>query len=596
MITDLRSKFASLPRGTTAEGPDAAMLLPLATPEQDLPYGVLILGLAPDHALEESYAIFCELAAAQIVTAIRNSQSHKVERRRADLELERKRLESFVTKAPSAIAVMRGENLIYEIANEQYLQLVGKVDIIGKPAREILPELNWDNLESVFRTGEPFRAVESRGLFARGESEQLEECFFNWVGEPTHGPKGKIDGVVIFAIEVTEQVVARQHLEAARGTEMMLRQVAESASRAKDDFMAMLGHELRNPLAPILTALDLMRLRGMGNERERDVIERQVNHLVRLVDDMLDISRITSGKVELKKERVELAEIVAKAIELASPLIEQRRHHLSVNVPALGLVVRVDPARLAQVISNLLTNSAKYSDRGCQISLLGERVDDQVVLHVRDTGIGIAPAVLPTIFDLFTQERQSLDRSRGGLGLGLAIVRSLVRAHGGEVEARSEGAGHGSEFIVRLPALETHVRAGATTTMNVVRSLVATHPRRVLVVDDNEDAAEMLGDSLEAIGHIIRVAHDGAAALRLVEEFVPEVALLDIGLPAMDGYELAKRLQDHPELKQLRLVAITGYGQDSDRTQSKAAGFAAHMVKPINVDRVHALIEELMSS
>ncbi|MFO7179275.1 MAG: ATP-binding protein [Pseudomonadota bacterium] len=369
-----------------------------------------------------------------------------------------------------------------------------------------------------------------------------------------------------------------------------LRNAAESAQRAKDEFLAMLGHELRNPLAPILTALHLMRMRG-GNalERERNVIERQAQHLVRLVDDLLDISRVTRGKIELKKRPLELSEPTARAIERVSPLFEQRSHVLTVEVPTSGLLVNADPERLTQVIANLLTNAAKYTENGGRITVIGERRGDEVVLSVRDTGIGIEPLVLPRVFDVFTQGRQGLDRGKGGLGLGLAIVRSLVELHGGTVAARSAGPGQGSEFTVRLPGADLAESAPDSQTPQP-SAPAPFAPRRVLVVDDNEDAAETLKQSLEAAGHSVIVAHDGAAALRIVAEFSPDVAVLDIGLPVMDGYELARKLREHPSFRALPLIALTGYGSEADRSLAKAAGFSAHLVKPIAVDRLEALV------
>ena len=370
-----------------------------------------------------------------------------------------------------------------------------------------------------------------------------------------------------------------------------LRRAAESANRAKDEFLAMLGHELRNPLSPIVTALQLMKLQGPeGSDRARAVIERQVTHLTRLVDDLLDVSRIARGKVELKPDLVEMSEIVAKAIEMASPLLEQRNHQLAVQVPRRGLLVDADITRLSQVISNLLTNAAKYTPAGGQITIRGEAIDDEVILHVRDTGMGITREVLPHIFDLFVQERQAIDRAQGGLGIGLTIVRNLVERHGGTVQARSEGTGRGSEFTIRLPratwaepsesipsGLEIERRAGAK----------AGAPR-VLIVDDNEDGAEMLSIILAQKGYDTRVAHDAPSALAIAQAFKPATAFIDIGLPVMDGYELAERLRAIPALHGMRLIALTGYGQESDRRRGREAGFDEHLVKPVDISAVEA--------
>ena len=381
----------------------------------------------------------------------------------------------------------------------------------------------------------------------------------------------------------------------ARTQMIALRQAAESANRAKDEFLAMLGHELRNPLSPILTALELMKLRGESSSAlERTIIEHQVNHLTRLVDDLLDVSRIARGKVELKYELVEVWEVVSKAIEMASPLLEQRRHKLTVNVPKCDLRIHGDTTRLRQVVSNLLTNAAKYTPPGGDIFIGAEAQGNEIILRVRDTGIGISCEVMPRIFDLFVQERQASDRSLGGLGIGLSIVRSLIARHGGSVTAHSEGAGKGSEFIVRLPAEgNVHESTDLISVPPQVRSLStppAERAARILVVDDNEDGARLMATALNARGYDARVAHDAPTALRLAQDFSPDTALLDIGLPVMDGYELAARLRELPGLSGLRLIAITGYGQESDRRKAMAAGFHHHLVKPADMVSIEAAL------
>jgi PAS domain S-box-containing protein len=376
--------------------------------------------------------------------------------------------------------------------------------------------------------------------------------------------------------------------------ERAARAEAERASRAKDEFLAMLGHELRNPLAPIVTALQLMRQRGVPEiERELTVVERQSQHLIRLVDDLLDISRIARGKVELKTERIELAALIAKALEMVRPLVERSRHAIELDVPLDGLLVDGEPARLIQVISNLLTNAAKYTDPSGRIHVVARRVEADVELIVRDNGIGIAPEMLPHVFDMFVQERQGIERSQGGLGLGLSIVQNLVRLHGGSVRAHSDGRGRGSELTLRLPAAGPAApgleRAGAGDPGAAPRR---DRGRRVLIVDDNEDAAGLLADLLEAMGHTTRVAHDGPTALRIVESFVPHLAVLDIGLPIMDGYELARRLREQVR-GGVRLVALTGYGQDADRRRAAEASFDDHLVKPVTAEHLERLLREL---
>jgi len=367
---------------------------------------------------------------------------------------------------------------------------------------------------------------------------------------------------------------------------------AFEADRRKDEFLAMLGHELRNPLAPIVTALQLMRLRSDEvARRERSIIERQVGHLSRLVDDLLDVSRITQGKIELQRQQTDLVDVIAKAVEIASPLLEQRSHKLSLQIPASGLIVDGDPVRLAQIVANLLTNAAKYTENGGQVTLSARRDGAEIVLRVRDNGTGIEPELLTRIFDLFTQGKRSLDRSQGGLGLGLTLVKSLAALHGGRVSASSAGPGKGSEFTVVLPALAAAEKAPAHSPRPTVVPRSRGQARRVLVVDDNVDAAELLGEALRHRGHEVEIAFDGPGALALLDRFRPDVGLLDIGLPVMDGYELAARLRKDPALAGIRLVAITGYGQAADRSRSTAAGFDEHLVKPIDLDRIVQLVE-----
>jgi PAS domain S-box-containing protein len=372
------------------------------------------------------------------------------------------------------------------------------------------------------------------------------------------------------------------------------RQRSEAANRAKDEFLAVLGHELRNPLAPIRTALDLMRLRQPDAlVRERETLERQVQHLVRLVDDLLDVSRITRGRIELSRAPVEVAAVVAHAIEMASPLLERRGHRLSCDVAARGLVVEGDEDRLAQIVANLLTNAARYTDPGGSIEIRAEVRDAQLAISVRDSGIGIAPDVLPRIFELFVQGERRIDHAEGGLGIGLAIARSLAEAHGGRVEAASDGLGKGSVFTLCLPrATATAARQAAAPERPRAADLDAPGPR-VLIVDDNHDAAEMLAEALEARGFRTCVAFDAPQALDRAAQFRPHVALLDIGLPVMDGYELARRMREVPELRAVKLVAVTGYGQASDRDRSTQAGFAAHLVKPVALGEVSDLVGSL---
>jgi PAS domain S-box-containing protein len=387
---------------------------------------------------------------------------------------------------------------------------------------------------------------------------------------------------------------ARLYADAQRA-----RELAEQASRSKDEFLAMLGHELRNPLAPILTALQLMKLRqATVFEKERAIIERQVRHVVTLVDDLLDISRITRGKIEIARERVDLADTLGKALELAGPILEERQHQVSVAVPR-GLIVQGDPVRLAQVLTNLLTNSAKYTNPRGHIEVTATRLSDgpgpgEILLTVRDNGVGIEADLLPRVFHLFVQGQQALDRSKGGLGLGLAIVRTVVELHGGRVSAHSEGLGKGSEFRVTFPALGAAAQPAVAAGVNGGVLAAAPGAARVLVVDDNPDALELLTEVLRLKGHEVHGALDAASALQLAAGRPPDVALLDIGLPVIDGYELARRLRAMPGMEALKLAALTGYGQPNDKERARAAGFDEHLVKPISLEQVEAVLERLL--
>jgi PAS domain S-box-containing protein len=381
-------------------------------------------------------------------------------------------------------------------------------------------------------------------------------------------------------------------------TEQKKHQDLQETNRLKDEFLAMLAHELRNPLAPIRNAVAILHHLGPTDDRvvySRDVIERQVQHLARLVDDLLDVSRITLGKVKLQKERVELAAVVTRAVETSRPAIDARRHRLTLSLPPRGVQVEADPTRLAQIISNLLTNAAKYTDEGGQVFLTAEREGAQVVIRVRDTGMGIPAELLTHVFDLFIQGDRTLDRSDGGLGIGLTLVRRLVEMHGGTVAATSAGPGQGSEFVVRLPALAALAAEEPIKDREVAREFESNGQvcRSVLVVEDNKDGADSLAQLLTLMGHQVRVAYTGPEALQAAKLLHPQVVLLDIGLPGMNGYEVAKRLRKLPGHETTVLVAMTGYGHEEDKQRSREAGFNHHLVKPVDLNVLQGLLEPL---
>jgi signal transduction histidine kinase/ActR/RegA family two-component response regulator len=361
-----------------------------------------------------------------------------------------------------------------------------------------------------------------------------------------------------------------------------------AADRRKDEFLATLGHELRNPLAPLLSGMHLLRLGEFRDDRMLRIVgvmERQITHLVRLVDDLLEVSRITRGLLEVRHDAVDLLSVLRTALETSRPIMEASAHEVMLDLPVTPFLVAGDAVRLTQVFANLLTNAAKYTNTGGQIRVTARRDESGAVVSVRDNGIGIAPSHLASVFDMFMQVDRSNRRAQGGLGIGLTLVRTLIAMHGGQVEAFSDGIGHGSEFVVRLPVLAEAVpdspRAGP---------IRAFPHRRILVVDDNRDAAETLGALLEALGATVSVANSGGSALDALDRFRPDVMLLDIGMPEMDGYEVARRVRALPGHEKTTLIALTGWGQDQDYRYSQAAGFDYHMVKPPDIDKLRELL------
>ena len=558
--------------------------VPLRRGEQTI--GVISLVMARSgRTYDEGDLSLAETLADRASVAIENARLFReLETAHAHTAAERDRLRQLVESAPVAIAILRGADLVFEIVNDPFERSYAGRKVRGMRHAELDPHHeSAKDLRHVLETGERVTSHE-RPITRNWDGTGPSTRYFEIELAPMRDASGRVDGVMSFSMDVTEQVLARKRIEEAHSQ-------AEAANRAKDEFLAMLGHELRNPLAPILTALELMELRAPDAfPKERTVISRQVRHVVRLVDDLLDVSRIARGRVELHREDLDLADTITKAIEIASPLLEERSHRLETHVER-GLFVHGDPVRLAQVVANLLTNAAKYTDRGGTITVTAGREGDRIAIRVRDTGVGIDPAVLPHLFDAFYQGRQSIDRRQGGLGLGLAIVKSFVQLHGGEVAAHSEGRGTGSEFTVWIPALPAQRTRLAHGTLP--RGAHPLRTEKILVVDDNIDALNMLAEALEQRGFPTYRAHDAPSALSLAAQVHPNIALLDIGLPVMDGYELGRRLRETSGLEDVQLVAVTGYGQPSDVQRSRDAGFAAHLVKPISLDAVHSTIEKL---
>lgn len=370
-------------------------------------------------------------------------------------------------------------------------------------------------------------------------------------------------------------------------------QELRQADARKDEFLATLAHELRNPLAPIRTGLQILQATGELKgpaAHSRDMMERQVTHMVRLIDDLMDVSRITRGKVQLMRERLDFRQVLENALETSRPLIEAARHEFVISLPAEPLPLDGDPTRLAQIVSNLLNNAAKYTPDGGAISLSALIDLDTMVVRVSDNGVGIPADMLSDVFEMFTQVGRSIDRAKGGLGIGLTLVRRLVEMHGGTITAESPGTGQGSTFVLRLPLAREPASCDENIPVIAGTDPVARHGLRVMVVDDNVDGAESLALMLQCFGYDTRTAYSGTRAIEIVRDFRPKVIFLDIGLPGMNGYELARRLRRDPQLTKAVLIALSGWGSEDDRRQARAAGFDFHLTKPADTDALQRLL------
>ncbi|AEG91659.1 hybrid sensor histidine kinase/response regulator [Ramlibacter tataouinensis] len=492
-------------------------------------------------------------------------------------------LQTWFDNAPGFIALLRGPDLVFEMVNQAYYQLVGHRQIEGLPVFQALPDLRHQGFEEllhqVYASGEPFTGRAVRLVVQKEPGGPLAERFVDLVYQPVRDASGQVVGIFAQGNDVTEQVKAVNALT--------------EADRRKDEFLAMLAHELRNPLAPIAAAADLLTLGRMDEARVRHtsaIISRQVRHMTGLVDDLLDVSRVTRGLVELEQARVDAKRVVRDAGEQVRPLIEARRHRLSLHMPPEPVFVRGDHKRLVQVVGNLLNNAAKYTPEGGEIEVRLRTHDAQVELVVDDNGTGMTPELAQRAFELFAQAARSSDRSQGGLGIGLALVRSLVELHGGRVTAHSDGPGRGSRFTVCLPRLVEPPPAADAP--GPALAAPAAQPLQVMVVDDNADAAQLLAMLVETLGHQVTVETNPLGALERARTLRPQLFLLDIGLPDMDGKELARRLRADPATAGARLVAITGYGQEHDRRGTLAAGFDAHFVKPVDVSQLARLLAD----
>ena len=630
------------------------------------------------------------------------------------LSAERERFVQLFDQAPTFLAVLRGPDHVIELANPDYLRLVGHRAVVGRKVAEALPDAVEQGylkiLDEVYRTGKPFSANGARYAVQVSPEGPVDERYVDFVYQPITDRDGSISGILVQGVDVTSRALAdralaldrarldyatrlsgigfwycdlpfaqlewdervKEHfffaptaritiddfyariheedrtltrdaidasirnrtpydivyrtvnpasgavkwIRALGGTDYasdgtpthfdgvtvdvsaqkfdqqqlsMLNHQLREQDRLKDEFLATLSHELRNPLAPIRTAAKIIaspQLAPAHLQRAQMIIERQVTHMALLLDDLLDIARITQGKLRLKKERVALSNVMDAAIEAARPKLDGKNHHLTVSLPAEAISLDADPLRLAQILSNLLINAAKYSNPGSRIEVEASYQAGVLSISVKDDGIGLARESISRIFEMFSQIEEVEGRSEGGLGIGLALVKGLAELHGGTVEARSAGLGKGSEFTVRLP-----VSAHPFFSPQVADPApVLPERRRVLIADDNRDAADSLSLLLELSGHEVRVAHLGQSALSMAQTFRPDVALLDIGMPDLSGYEVARALRQEPWATGLQLIALTGWGQDGDRRSAMEAGFDHHLTKPIDSDQLGRLI------
>jgi CheY-like chemotaxis protein len=395
---------------------------------------------------------------------------------------------------------------------------------------------------------------------------------------PLFGEDGKVRGVIGSYADFSDRKQAELALK--------------EADRRKNEFLATLAHELRNPLAPMRNALQLLNLADDDREiqaKARGILERQLGQMVRLIEDLLDVSRITQNRLQLRKERIDVRAAIQSALEATRPFIEEFGHELTVTLPPKPVLLDADPVRIAQVFTNLLNNAVKFTPKGGHIWLTADAENGEILVSVRDTGIGIAAEHLPHLFAMFSQVTSALERTQGGLGIGLSLVRGLTELHGGGVEARSGGPGMGSEFVIRLPVAAMTKESGRNEARGG-KPFCCEAKRRILVVDDNEDSAESLGTMLRLVGHDIRTAHDGLEALQAARVFRPELVLLDIGLPKMNGYEVARKMREQPWAKCVLLVAVTGWGQEEDKQRALEAGFDYHLTKPVELAAIHSLL------
>jgi two-component system CheB/CheR fusion protein len=494
-----------------------------------------------------------------------------------------------VLDATHAQLALLDTELRFVLVNDAYEGACGhrREELIGRGHFAVFPnEENERIFRGVLATGEPVYVEEKP--FEYADQPGRGTTWWSWSLVPVRGDGGRIEGVLLSLLDVTGQVAARKAVEELAAERKRSEEALRELDRRKTEFLGILSHELRNPLAPMQNALWLLSRAEPGGDqalRARCILERQLRHLGRIVDDLLDVTRIAHGKIRLQKERVDLADLVRRTVEDHADLLAERGVVLAERLGSEPLWVEADATRISQAVGNLLHNAAKFTSRGAQVEVALSREDGTAALRVRDEGVGISPHLLGRLFEPFTQGDESLDRNRGGLGLGLSLVKGFVELHGGAVEARSAGVDRGAEFVVRLPTLAEEPAGSAAAGPR--RAAV---PRRVLVVEDNADAADTLREMLELWGHAVEVARDGGEGVEKARAFRPDVVLCDIGLPVMSGFEVARALRADPATAATFLVAVTGYATEHDRRLSAEAGFDRHLGKPVHAEEIAAAV------
>lgn len=558
-----------------------AYIVPLTSSTAAQVEGWLVFGISPRLAFNTPYREHFEHLAGRV--------SHALERQQAELERERllgeiraeqQRLATLFAQAPAFMCVLEGPHHVFSLANQRYLELVGQHDIVGKRLLDVLPEVEEQGfikiLDRVYQTGEPYVGIGVALELQHGPSQSTKALYVDFVYQALRGAGGAIVGIVVLGVDQTDRHQAEQAMK--------------DAERRKDEFLAILAHELRNPLAPIANRSQLLKMSAHDPNAVRKAsaaILRQVEQMVRLIDDLLDVSRIGSGKIALRRADIELAPVIRQALDANQSHFQRRRTHVDVTIPVDAIFVYADAARLGQVVGNLLHNAAKFTGQGGHVWLAVERAEHAAVIRVRDDGIGIESGQLSNIFQMFTQADTSLERTQGGLGIGLGLVRSLVEMHGGSVTACSDGTGAGSEFVVRIPTVDD----ASIEYVGTVHDADAVAPGiRVLVVDDNRDACDSMEQLLCAIGYETQTAYDGLSAVQKAEQYGPHVILLDLGMPRLNGYDACRRIRQQPWGRAMTVIALTGWGKDEDRHCTKQAGFDAHLVKPVDITELKRLL------